>query len=369
MGICCNGACEPNAAILEDNQNCGTCGAVCPSGLYCSNGGCVPSNCGSANPCPTGYALGNLCACYPVACASGASGDSCLIDGDAQTSGTCCDGACLDLGYDHDNCGACGNVCPGGEYCYAGACRTTVACTGLNQGELCAAPSGAWGECCGTTCADILTDSANCDGCGRICPMGTTCSGSLCVVADGSTASCVPDTGNPTANCPPGTACVDDTFACAETTCTAAGVVACQNGGGPTGDALGVCCAAGDGGCPDTTSDPDNCGACGVVCASGACNQGVCVPSPSDAGCAALGGCPAGTVCAAGLCVGPASACPVEPGPQYCDEGDGGAAVSVCCGHEGVSPECANLLTDRKNCGVCFHACEAGHTCAAGKCQ
>jgi Na+-translocating ferredoxin:NAD+ oxidoreductase RnfC subunit len=56
-----------------DNNNCGTCGNVCPAGQICSNGTCA------------------------LSCQSG------LFN---------CSGVCVNRQTDRFNCGTCGNVCP-----------------------------------------------------------------------------------------------------------------------------------------------------------------------------------------------------------------------------------------------------------------
>jgi hypothetical protein len=280
--------------------------------------------------------------------------------------GTCCNSACIDTSIDPDNCGACGNACQAGEFCSRGACVVGQACTQNSQFASCALPSRREGECCSGTCIDLLNDDNNCDGCGYFCAAGTSCVGGLCVVSDGGITSCVPDTGNITVTCPAGSDCVNGFFACGVTTCAQAGISACNNNFSYS-FGLGQCCTGVDGGCPDVQNDPNNCGECGIVCASGVCNQGVCFPVPSSGGCASLGGCPTGTVCAGGLCVQPASACPVEPGAEYCSTN--GGQLGVCCGHEGVNPSCDDLSSDRNNCGSCFHVCASGQTCQQGQCR
>jgi hypothetical protein len=71
--------------------------------------------------------------------------------------------------------------------------------------------------------------------------------------------------------------------------------------------------------CVDTTTDPSNCGSCGMQCVAGSlCASGTCV-------------CPAGTVTCAG--------------------------------------SCANTATSTTNCGACGHACAAGQACVSGMCM
>lgn len=69
----------------------------------------------------------------------------------------CCGAVCSDLGSDPSNCGACGNVCGGGQGCFAGTCCA--------ESQLCG------GVCClNGTCATGPDNQAVC------CPSGTpTC--------------------------------------------------------------------------------------------------------------------------------------------------------------------------------------------------
>lgn len=84
-------------------------------------------------------------------------------------------------------------------------------------------------------------------------------------------------------------------------------------------------------GCTDPRVDARNCGACGVVCASG--------------------------VCAGGSCVEPTCALSCE-------------GTTVCCssawawGAEG----CTSPARDRWNCGACGNICAPGHICDHGQC-
>ncbi|MCA9690675.1 MAG: hypothetical protein KC636_13785 [Myxococcales bacterium] len=68
-----------------------------------------------------------------------------------------CGDACIDVLYDNDNCGQCGNKCMAGTYCDFGQC----ACDG--------------GIVCGNSCVDIYSDTNNCGDCGNKCPSGAYC--------------------------------------------------------------------------------------------------------------------------------------------------------------------------------------------------
>ncbi|MCA9876878.1 MAG: hypothetical protein KC442_03835 [Thermomicrobiales bacterium] len=117
--------------------------------------------------------------------------------------------------------------------------------------------------------------------------------------------------------------------------------------------------------CVDAHTDSQNCGGCGVRCASGtACVNGSCVGTPS---------CPVGQMRCDGLCVNPASnedhcgqcgnTCRLE---LTCIEGQCGCATEGETACPGDS--CVDLKTDDDNCGACGHACPSGQHCQNGEC-
>ncbi len=170
---CAEGAvrCGGTCTLLEwDPDNCGACGNACPEAApYCSQGVCSPCQpgltlCGDScvdlgsNPDHCG-GCGNLCGgstpnCYQGACVGGCQrscpegwcgGDGCggecacpdgficmgdglnmcvPSDGDCPAGLTLCNGSCTNLSFDTLNCGACGNVCGGGETCSGGVCQS-----------------------------------------------------------------------------------------------------------------------------------------------------------------------------------------------------------------------------------------------------
>ena len=133
----------------------------------------------------------------------------------------CCDGACLNVVSDRNNCGDCGTVCGTGFYCANAVCtpcdNPLALCTVAGQEQ----------------CVDVRTDRNNCGSCGNICPKdpslssrdlvcqngqcictGTVCPNGLCCptgyivcVADG--AACCPTDHLPCNGrcCPPGYRC------------------------------------------------------------------------------------------------------------------------------------------------------------------
>src|SRR5262249_31179576 len=139
-GTDCGGTCTN---VLFDDANCGACGNACaasekcflgtcgcsdPSQLYC-DGQCIdgfddPNNCGRCgNVCPAGQdCIGGECQppcddpCHELV------NNVCVLKDPSKDS--VCNGACVDLNSDQNNCGACGNVCPAGQECVDGACKS-----------------------------------------------------------------------------------------------------------------------------------------------------------------------------------------------------------------------------------------------------
>lgn len=91
--ICCNGTCLNGNDFGTDNNNCGSCGNVCPTGANCAAGVCQQINGGACN-----------------------SRTACFFTTPQIHLGACCNGTCTDTTTD-SNCGACGNVCPTGTSC------------------------------------------------------------------------------------------------------------------------------------------------------------------------------------------------------------------------------------------------------------
>ncbi len=244
-----------------------------------------------------------------------------------------CDGSCISVDQDRNNCGSCGHVCPGGFDCSGGQCQcTTVNCGGICcgpnsvclKGQICQACGGNQVVCNGN-CTDLTSDSNNCNKCGMVCPNGTTCMAGACTAC-------------PMKFCDKLQTCVAGICTCGQGQTLCGQICAdlsfdinncgmCGHACGPKAGACanGMCfCANGgtlcNGTCVDLTSDSNNCSGCGMVCGQ---NQ-ICVNS----------------VC--GQC----------PNNQ-----------SVCNGR------CTDLSSDISNCGLCSNFCNKGQQCMNGVCK
>jgi hypothetical protein len=116
----------------------------------------IPGLAWAARPvCPSGVRCRGQCCPEGATCVQGAGGGCTCPAGQIA-----CDNACVPS--DNNNCGACGNVCTGGQVCENGSC---VCPEGLTD--------------CNGTCVDTTTDPFNCGACGNQC--GTNSQGPCCV--------------------------------------------------------------------------------------------------------------------------------------------------------------------------------------------
>ncbi|HOT10653.1 MAG TPA: hypothetical protein PK710_12825 [Polyangiaceae bacterium] len=213
-------------------KTCGQLGANCGP----VDTGCGSADCGSCDAPDTcgGGGVPNQCGCtcsLPNAVTS-CLGGVCMIKscnaGWADCDGIADNGCEANLATNKNNCGSCGKICAdvhGAAVCVAGDCNI-----------LC---DSGWGNCDGNAAngceTDTRSDPAHCSGCGRACS---------------------------TQNFNP---------ACEAGKCTGSchdGYADCNN------DKLIDGCEA------NTSSDPANCGGCGIVCSSQnisvTCAQGIC---------------------------------------------------------------------------------------------
>ena len=123
-------------------SDCETCG-----GAVCVNLTSDAQHCGACgNACPEG-----------IACVAGA----CACPGQTEL----CEGACVDTGSNPQHCGSCGVACDPGAVCSNGMC--VASCDpGLEQ--------------CGESCVDTLSDPLHCGGCDMPCEVGLECVDGSC---------------------------------------------------------------------------------------------------------------------------------------------------------------------------------------------
>jgi Sulfatase-modifying factor enzyme 1/Stigma-specific protein, Stig1/Putative metal-binding motif len=151
--------------------------------------------------------------------------------------------------------------------------------------------------------------------------------------------------------------------------CGACGVVC------PQVCSLGVCKSSCDAGltncnnaCVDVTKDSNNCGGCGNLCGAGE----ACAPSPTPAPTTGVCVCTSGTLCS-GACVD------TQSDPDHCGDCNtrcpsgqvcsGGSCAATCGGSlTSCGSSCVDLQTDESNCGACGVACGLSQTCIAGAC-
>lgn len=406
------------ASVASDPASCGGCGVVCPASAnsvaMCVQGGCV-SGCaagfvdvdrmaatgcecqvsnagveicdGKDNDCngsvdeaitlpyysgPIGTSGVGLCGPGVQACVNGKLTS---VRPDRIPGVELCDkldndcngkvDETFDFMRDVRNCGACGNVCPVGAFCETGRCMMMMPKPGVDGGvvvdgdagvpqrdgsagpvpnpgpmlNVCEGPAGSY-------CTDLRYDRSNCGSCGLACGSAENCVDGRCQLFDA---------------CPPNARpCPDPT----------------------TGKTV----------CSDPTSDPANCGGCGIrcapmmVCDHGACIMGggtttcpatapnVCKTADGKMYCSDFGSdaancggcgltCPVGTACQLGKCSGGGGtandggvmACPSHM-PNACRRPDG-------------TVYCSDINSDVYNCGKCGAPCPQGAACTGGICQ
>jgi hypothetical protein len=224
------GDCDANAAngcetnLANSAAHCGACANVCPAGRSCAAGACAAAPTDAGTPTDTGAAIdaGVAPDAGPLVCPSG------FGDCDANPANGCE----TNLASSAANCGACGNACPAGRACVAGACA----------GPICA--SG-YADCDGnpaTGCeTNVAISAANCGACGRSCTAGQSCAAGACVTPPA-------DAGAPDAG---GGACAPNRYDCDRNAANGCEV--------------------------DLLTDAFHCGACGSACPAGrTCVLGVC---------------------------------------------------------------------------------------------
>jgi len=336
-------------------------GIECPAGQFCDDrtGGCAPIvPCSGA--CAEDYTCHVACpprsSCDGVTCATGEICDNGMCVADPCAGVTCTGSSICVRGRCFDSC-ACDPPCnrSARDRCVSGQCQCTPTCT---IGGTCGADDGCGGRCMGACASPAATcdpDTLTCvcmprcvatapcgssDGCGGQCPSGCEV-GFQCNVMT-RTCDCIPycppveEFANTACGanvpnlCPGGQSCGTGTRCPPGRTCSMAGV--CEEP--PPPEDAGPPDAAPP--MPDASTCPTGRTACGESCFNLQTDVNHC------GGCDTV--CPAGSTCAAGMCVCPGS-------QTYC------------------GTRCVNTQGDNGNCGACGNACAVDAACVAGVCS
>ena len=283
---------------------------------------------------------------------------------------TDCHGACVDTASDLFNCGGCDQLCQfqnARALCISGVCQ---------MGEC----DGGFADCNGSSadgCETQLGTLENCAACGDACSYPhaqATCNSGVCQMG-----AC--ESGYDDCNHSPADGCEAD-LSSSETCGSCA--VRCQQ---PFFCSGGVCtdkCPTGQlpcgGKCIDVTSDPQNCGGCGLVCslshAKTTCSNSICVIVACDAQWGDCNNQPAdgceaqlGTVQNCSRC---GDACSFANAQATCSQG---VCQMLSC-HPGygdcdatAANGCESPLNTSAHCGSCTVSCPAGQSCIQGRCQ
>ncbi len=305
----------------------------------------------------------------------------------------CCDGVCVDLTNDPQNCRECGTGCPGTicsnatctNLCAFGfidcnrnvidGCEVNAATDPQNCGNcgiacafeqqcvqgFCVCPEGT-ADCDGNLAnaceTDTGSDRSNCGACGRVCGTSETCAGGACLCLPGF-ADCngIHDDGCE-ASLGSSSTCGACTVSCGVTgVCTSQGACECAAGF--------LDCDGAVPGCETPANDPGHCGSCSIVCAAPtpACDGVQCVASCGSL--ALCGGSCADTSTDARNCGRCGNAVGLH---QVCVDGRAQceAGFADC---DSSSSDCeVDTRTDGSHCGGCGVACKPGAVCGGGVC-
>ena len=395
-GLCTSTVCDQNGYascdgecvnIYNDEMNCGGCNKQCGTDQECAEGLCV---------CKDDPAMTTL-----LVCGSG------ILS------------FCANPYTDDDNCGSCNHPCPWDQHCEGGQC----VCNGNDMGDGNYSNEGyiICGQWPNTVCYDGNNDNNNCGACGQYCPGGQFCQESRCACLDETLTSC----GEwPNLHCyntqTDFNHCGECNHQCFEFSYCVDGVCQCDSEGQNPDY-----CSQGEGEgpiCTNLSRDRNNCGECGIKCAQNTpfCVNGFCdiicedpaFPnschvgdeayctnlSSSNSDCGSCGHvCPPGTHCGVDdeseiacvcdvygqeYCAGTGcvdllysndhcGVCNNQCGTnKHCEPGEEGGGVCVCdWPYTECNGLCVDLQTSQQHCGECGHPCTYGQICNYGICE
>jgi hypothetical protein len=225
--------------------------------------------------------------------AAGCGGDQSIVGGACTAGYTQCGKQCVTLDSNADNCGACGLSCAPGVGCIRGECGesgdATPASDGPSEADGTLRPSDASTEAAAPEASALETSVAD-----RRSPDAMASSDSTldAPANDGEAGGARVDgpQGDAASDGPPSDgAPIDGTTSDVVTGDAAEGEAASAEAGddasGDDGASDEPLCTAPlvdcSGTCVDSTMDPANCGACGITCYSGICQNSLCVGQTS----------------------------------------------------------------------------------------
>jgi len=279
----CSGTCVD---LLTDAENCGGCGFSVPAGETCIRG--AFSGAAGVSPPATKTTSSPTTARTTVTAAAATTATAAAIQTSCLSGLALCSGACRDLKTDSNNCGSCGFVCPAGTSCLNSWCLEGAKGSNTNGSGTVSAYSPCTGRetLCGSTCADLLTDTNHCGVCDRACGSDEICVNARCgpACSTSGTTLCGSDCVDLSTNMTNCGSCGNEcrTFLpnaqgseCIEGKCV---VYGCDSG-------YGDCDEKTDNGCEaDLRLDANHCGSCSKKCPTGQlCYNSVCkVPATTE---------------------------------------------------------------------------------------
>jgi hypothetical protein len=315
------------------------------------------------------------------ACVGGVCGVATCAQGFADCDGVATNGCEVGLQTTSDHCGACGTVC-------TATSNASASCVG---GQCAPACQPGFGNCDGVAangCELPLTSMGNCGGCGVTCAPANglgSCATATCQLAfcnpgfadcDGTAANGCEASFTSSATCGScSNACSGPNamYQCVASTCQ---VSACAQG-------FSDCDLSPATGCEvHTAQDPNNCGTCGTLCnlnhAAAICTQGQCSVagcSPGFADCdnVAADGCEISLTTNPNNCGGCGVVCALNHAITGCAQSQ--CTIAACtggfadCDAVAVNGCEVNTTLDRANCGSCNHPCASNQNCVNGNCQ